>query len=571
MPRDPSVEQRTPTTEGRLIILTLAAILVVALVAHLTGRPTARERGSLASLLDSRSSVAFIFLVSFAVLWYSWGAITPIPSVHDELAYVLQAQIFAQGKWALPSQPIPAFWEQPHVLVEPTVAAKYFPGHAIVMSVGALVGWLPLMPLVLQSCIAALLFVLVRRIASGGVALLTWILWLTTPMVLYFGASYYSESTTTLSWLCGWYALLEWRASRRLRWLLAVAFFTAWGAVTRPLTGVAYAIPMGIVVLYDVITGRRWRDLALALGAGLVVLAILPIWSAHTTGDWRVTPLLLYTRMYMPYDVPGFGLLTTPPAHAIPPELVQLNTAYSAMHVDHLPSNLPRIFAMRARYLSVSVWGVTSGVIGLFALVGIRTLTRETAFAVGTGVLLLIVYLAFATPAQWTLYYYESVPGYAYLSAAGLAWLASLFGRPRAVPPAPTFSWRSPRWTRALVFGGLGLALPGLVALRIIHLQHREDRVRLLRFYALLATIHDTRAVMFVRHSTAHDPHVQFVQNSAHPLRERIWVVYDRGDRENARLLSYAPERKAYLFDEARGRTYNYEPRKSALTASGVR
>ena len=546
-----------------MITLTLAAILIVALVAHFSGRPTVRERGSLASFLDSRTCVALVFAVTFAVLWYSWAAWSPIPSVHDELAYVLQAQIFAQGKWSLPAQPFPAFWEQPHVLVEPTVAAKYFPGHAIAMSPGALIGWPALMPLVLQSCNAALLFVLARRVASGAVGLLTWVLWLTTPMVLYFGPSYFSESTTTVCWLGGWYSLLEWRETRRLHWLLGVAFFTAWDAVTRPLTGVAYAIPMGIVVMHDVIKGRRWRDFGFAVAAGLIVLAILPVWSAYTTGDWRLTPLMLYTRMYMPYDVPGFGLLTTPPAGHITPELLQLNNVYGSMHIDHFPSNLPRIFAARALYLSVSVWGVTSAIMGVFAFIGLRTLSRETAFAVGSGVFLLVVYLVFATPAQWTLYYYESVPAYAYLSAAGLAWAASLIGRPRGVAPAPTFDWRSPRWTRALLLGAMILALPGVVALQIIHGQHISDKAKLMRFYQLLSTIHDDRAVMFVRHSSMHDPHVQFVQNTAHPSTERVWVVYDRGDRENARLLAYAPERKAYLFDELSGRTYVYDPRAS--------
>jgi hypothetical protein len=112
-----------------------------------------------------------------------------------------------------------------------------------------------------------------------------------------------------------------------------------------------------------------------------------------------------------------------------------------------------------------------------------------------------------------------------------------------------------------MCIGALLLALPGVVALKIIHGQHIGDKVKLVRFNRLLATIHDERAVMFVRHSPAHDPHVQWVQNTAYPKTERVWVVYDRGERENARLLSYAPERKAYLFDEVSGKTYVYDPR----------
>ena len=544
-----------------MITLTLAAIVLLAVLAHFAGRRATAERPRLlARVLDGRAVSGVVFVTTFFVLWYSWASLNPIPVVHDEMAYVLQAQIFARGLWALPSQPFPEFWEQAHVLVEPAVAAKYFPGHALLVSLGALVGWLPLMPLVLQSGSAVLMFVLARRLASHGVACLTWIVWLFTPMVLYFGPSYFSEATTTFCWLAGWYALLQWRATGRRRWLLAVALFTGWDVITRPLTGLAYAIPIGVVVLHDVVAGRRWRDLAWALVVGTAILAILPVWSAKTTGDWRVTPLGLYTRMYMPYDVPGFGLITTPPSHAVTPELAQLNATYRAVHVNHFPSTLLATLGERAHYLRISVWGVSSGILSVFAILGVFTLNAESGFSVGTGLFLLLVYLVFATPAPWTLYYYESVPAYAYLSAAGMAWAAAWIGRPGASRMSATFSWRSPRWTGALLASGLVFALPGAVALRLIHAQHVSDRKYLVRFGTLLQSIRDHRAVVFVRHAPTHDEHVTFVRNSAYPVDERVWVVYDRGETENARLLDFAPDRKAYLFDEVQGRTYLYDP-----------
>ena len=542
-----------------MITLSIAAILLVAVLAHLSGRWATLARDGVARGLDSRAVLAVVFVTTFGVLWYSWAAWNPIPVVHDEMAYVFQAQVFARGMWALPAPPFPAFWEQPHFLIEPTVTIKYFPGHSLVLALGALVGWLALMPLVMQTTIGVLLYVLARRVSSGAVALLAWIIWLFTPMVLYFGPSYFSEATTTVCWLAGWYALLEWRSTRRLPWLLAVALFTGWDAITRPLTGLAYAIPIAIVVLRDVMAERRWRDLALATLVGAAVLGILPLWSAHTTGDWRVTPLALYTRMYMPYDVPGFGMITTPPAHALTPDLAQWNNIYSAIHVTHLPGNLLTILGQRVLYLFISTWGVTSGLLGVFAILGLLTLRAESAFAAGSGVVLILVYLVYATPAQWTLYYYEATPAFTYLSAAGLAWAASMLGRPTGSPPSPEFNWCSPRWTPALVAGALVLALPGIVALRLIHAQHISDGRALKRFDTLLASIHDPKAVVFVRYEGTHNPHVTFVRNVAKPEAERIWVVYDRGDAENARLLATVPERTAYLFDESRGRTYQYD------------
>lgn len=541
------------------LTLAIVAILSIAAIAHLSAH--ASERGAMARLLDSRAILVAVFAVTFLTLWYAWASAHPFPRVQDEMAYVLQAEIFARGKWALPSPPLPAFWEQPHVLVEPVLASKYFPGHSLLLTLGAWVGWLPLMPLVLGACSGTLLFVLARRVASGAVAFFAWTTWLFMPIVLYYGPSYFSESTTTFSWLAGWYALLEWRETRRARWLAAVAVATGWCAITRPLTAVAYAIPIAVVVLADVVRGARRGQLAIAIGAGCIVIGILPLWSARTTGDWRVMPHTVYTRMYMPYDVPGFGFDSTPPSRHLTPEIEQLNREYGSAHVRHTIARLPVILGERGDYLSVRLWGTSVGILMLFALLGLLTLNATTALPVITSLFLVLTYLLYAHPASWTLYYFESSPAFAYLTAAGVAWAASLIGRPRGAPNNATFNWRSPRWTRALVTGSVVLLLPGLVTLKAFRGQHIVDRRFLSRFARQVGDIPATRAILFVRQSPEHSGHVTYVHNVADLAHERVWVVYDRGSAENAKLLALAPGRTAFLFDEVIGRAAPYTPR----------
>jgi hypothetical protein len=456
--------------------------------------------------------------------------------------------------------PIPAFWEQPHVLVVPTLAGKYFPGHSLVLVVGTLLGWPPLMPLVLQATSAAILFVLARRLANGGVALLAWVIWLTTPMVLYLGPSYFSEGTTTACWLAGWYALLRWREVRATRWLLIVAFFTGWNAITRPLTGVAYAIPVGIVVLHDVMRNRRWKDLAIAFALGTAVVSLLFVWSARTTGDWRLMPGSLYTRQYMPYDVLGFGMNATPPTRALTPQLAQVADLYGPFHVTHLPSTLLSSLRERVRYLLVHLSGASGGVLLVFALLGLVTMRRVVAFAAGTCVLLVVTYLAYATPPQWALYYYETAPVYAFLAAAGIAWAASWRGRPSGMALSPGYTWTSRRWSAALAGGAVALMLPGAVTLSKLRVQHVRDRRFISHFDAQLASIRDPRAVVFVRYAPTHNPNAAFVRNVVDPSTAPVWSVYDRGPGENARLLALAPGRAAYLFDETRDRILRYDP-----------
>lgn len=548
-----------------MLTLCLVAIAIVALLAHLVGRAEGYAPGVAARALESRAMVGVVFALTLLVIRQSEGSWHPIPVVQDEMAYVLQARILAQGRWSVPSPPIPYFWEQPQVLVQPVVAAKYFPGHPLLLAVGALAGWISIVPWLLQALAGSLLFVLARRVASGVVALLAWVLWVGAPMELFYASSYFSQATTVVCWLAGWYALLEWRTTRRRRWLLAVAVAVGWCAITRPLTGVAYAIPIGVVVLRDVVRQRRWADLGAALALGLAVLAIIPLWSARTTGSWRVTPLGLYTRQYRPYDVPGFGLDTTPPALAISPELERLNSQDYAHHRAHRPSALPKALVTRWRPLSMMIWGGSGGALFVFALLGLATLTAPSAFALAGSVMLLLTYLAFAAPPPWTLYYYESVPAYAFVTAAGLAWACAQIGRPVRRAWTAAYDWRSPRWTAPLVTGALLFFVVGLAQAQFFAASHRTGRRRHDHFAVTLSQVPPGRGVVFVRYAPFHDANMTYVRNSADLAAERLWVVRDLGAAENARLLALAPGRTPYLYDEASGRIQPYPTAAGAL------
>ncbi len=133
-----------------------------------------------------------------------------MPKSHDENAYLLQAGIFAQGRWSDPPPPLPEFFEQMHVLSQPRRAAKYPPGHALVLAPGVALGVPAAVPVALAGASGALLFALARRAANAAVAGLAWLFWLAPSHPLYFRASYLSEGTTSLLWLAGWWALAEW-------------------------------------------------------------------------------------------------------------------------------------------------------------------------------------------------------------------------------------------------------------------------------------------------------------------------------------------------------------------------
>ena len=61
-------------------------------------------------------------------------------TVHDERAYLLQAEIFARWHWTAPAPPLASFFEQMHVFIEPAVFAKYPPAHALTLAPGIWLG-----------------------------------------------------------------------------------------------------------------------------------------------------------------------------------------------------------------------------------------------------------------------------------------------------------------------------------------------------------------------------------------------------------------------------------------------
>lgn len=530
--------------------MNLIALAVLAVLGWRLRRSPSRPASEPASALSSRWIVGVVALVTAAVMWWCWD--NPMATVHDELAYLLQAQIFARGRWSLPSPVVPEFFEQAYMLVVPVLASKYPPGFSLVLALGVMVGAPMLVPLVLHAGSASLLFVLARRLTNGGIALLTWVLWLSSPSVLLFGPRYFSETVTTACWLGSFLCLLNWRDTGRRRWLLGLAFLVGWGAITRPLTMLLFAIPIGVVVVELVRRRRAWRDLALAFAVGVAVLAIIPLWSARTTGSWRVSPLTLYIRQYTPWDVPGFGFNQRPPERELTPDLEKLRKVLGIVHAEHTVTALPSIAAMRMRAIRSGIWGGPRELLIPFAVLGLATVGMEMGVALAAAVMLILGYLSFAMYASWTLYYYESFPIFAFLTASGLGLALAALAR-RDDTALHTIGWRAPRLANLAATGAL-LFLPaaGMVVRVARHLQHIQHVARQV-FNDRVATIGAPRAVVFVRYAATHDPHVSFVRNSADPERERVWVAYDRGPADNVRLLAHVPDRVPYLFDEATG------------------
>lgn len=527
------------------IVSALAVVTAVGLAAR-WGSPELSK--PLERALESRFAPVVLGALTALLSVWMWGSLSAPAVIHDESAYLLQARIFASGHLSAPPPALPEFFEQYHVLLTPRLAPKYLPGHALMLVPGIWLGLPGLMPVLLGGVAAGLLFALSRRVAGCWVAALSWMISLTSPADVVWRCMYLSESTSSAVWLGAAWFLLRWWEGGRSRDLVFVALLCAWLAITRPLTAIAVAFPVGVVVLVGVWRRQAFAALGSALAAGLVVLCLVPVWNAASLRDWRTTPYAEYSRVYFPYQKLGFGVDPAPPLRALPADMVVYDAKYRRIHAAHTVRDLPRA-AVRRVYASCGAFlgeGVWRAPLGLFLLLGLLRLRGPAIFGLVSSLSLFVAYLAYAHPLDWLIYYAE---GHAFLAFAVALGLWQVLVRLSSESHAP------------LAAAALLALAPALGALDVVGvrrgIQHSLSYHR--GFAEALAKLPHEKAVVFVRYAPNHDVNDALVENPPDYDRARVWVAYDRG-RENARLLVLDPERVPYLFDEAASTLYPLPP-----------
>lgn len=531
-------------------------------MSHHAWRPLA----AIESALSHRLAVAVVAVATGVVFGWLWGSLNPLPWVYDEAAYLLQAKIFASGRWAAAGRPVPEFFEQVHVFVTPNLVPKYPPGHALLLVPGVWLGAPALVPLLFSAATGALVFWWARRLANPWVGLLAWITWVTAPDELFIRPSYLSQSSSTLLWLLGWSALAWWRTSGRTAGLVAFAGAAAMAGITRPVTAVAFLIPTGFWILRELVQTQRWRQVVPALALSLPILALAPVWSSATTGRAFPTPYSEYSRVYQPWDMPGFTASTAAPVRPPTPALERLRREQFPAYQSHTVDRLPAILLARLQGIAGKFWGYR----GLWEPTGLRWLLLVLAgigllglpapvwFLIANAVSLVLIYLWMPASPVWTVYYREVFPLLGLITAIGAwrvaTWLGGVIARRRD-------GWRAVDLAAVLVVLGLFVAVPG-IADRIAMAKQWQFQLRVgANNLRRVADAIPGRGVIFVSAGPPNEPYESLVWNEPDLDATRVWIVHDRGE-DNARLLRLSPDRKPYLFDPG-------NPRRVALWKPG--
>ena len=124
--------------EWMLASLALIAVFWAALAGIAWRFPEGgRLAGKLRTLLPTRGLlfvVAILPLLLRAMLLPLWPM--PDPYIQDEFSYLLQADTFAHGRVTNPTPALAEFFESGQILVRPSYASKYPPGHSFAMAIG---------------------------------------------------------------------------------------------------------------------------------------------------------------------------------------------------------------------------------------------------------------------------------------------------------------------------------------------------------------------------------------------------------------------------------------------------
>ena len=545
-----------------VVLVGLVLCVVLARRNEASGRELARL-DQLEHILASRTTPIALGVISALLVWWwvGWHR-NPAPMVQDEAAYLLQAALFARGRWTGEAPPLPEFFAQMHVLTDPVLASKYPPGLSLLLTPFVAIGFTALGLMIFAAITGALIFVLARRVAGGPVALLTWILWSSGSALLRYQGFVLSQTATVALWLGTFYFLLEYHTHRRSWALVAMGACVGMLAITRPVTAVALAIPVGIIVMRDVWRARAWRPLVFAMFVGTAIVTMLPLQNRMTTGDWRLSPLVVYSTRYTPFDFPAFGYTAPRDVAPLPPDLDSVRTFLSEARRQHTLPALPATLRSRAWYAALDIFSGWRAPLLLFALLGVLAMPPAALVALAASVGLLLTYAFHAHWAHWTAYYFEGYPAIVFASAVGLWAFAEWAIRRRPLWRRLELRPRSDVRVRAAMMALCAFVLiPAAIVLPRYRAAWQRTTAYQRQFIKALSRIEreSARSIVFVDYGRHHDVHSSLIWNVPDLATAKTWIAYERGP-DDLRLMRLAPERQAYVFRADEGQLTRLPP-----------
>ncbi len=413
-----------------------------------------------------------ISLVTILVTYYVTARyFEGIPHIEDEIAYVWQARVIADGKLTLASPPQPESFLVPFVVdYDGQRFGKYPLGWPAMLAVGVRLGIRTLINPLLAGLGVWLTYRWGKKVFGETVGIIAAALTLTSPFFLMNSGTLLSHTfglvlstAFALAWINGFG---ERDVSRRSLPTIAAGLSLGVLALTRPFTALAVALPFAFHGLY-LLVRSDWQTRRHVLAVGGLALglgAITFLWQYVVTGDALLNPYILW----WPYDKIGFGpgYGVTESGHSL--NLARINTRFS----------------LQVGYSDLFGWARYSWIFLPFGLLAAFMRRNWRGILIGAVFpSLVLLHMAYWVGA-WIFgprYYFEGLFSLTLLTGVGIAWVAGW-------PILPSESWpRYDGWKRfrplivmgmvaALVAGNLVYYTPlRLANLRGLYGMERSD------------------------------------------------------------------------------------------------
>ena len=561
------LERESPWLSPFFMELLFWLALIPAVLFFWKWQPRWMERLEGGFVRISRRKAASVLFVALLALALRLAVLpikpVPVPSVHDEFSYLMQAQTFNSGRLTNPPHPMWVHFETYHVNMQPTYQAMYPPGQAAFLALGLRFAgdpWFGVMLGIVLMCAA-----------------ITWMLqgWMPPQWALLGGIFCVLRFAVFGRWVDTYYGgglaalggALVLGAVPRIRRgqnavLSALLFATGLAllANTRQYEGFMLSlVPLGWLAHWLVTAGKRDRRLALkVVAAGLLVLvpvsAFMLYYNYRGTGHALTMPYVINQQTY----------------HVTKPFLWQ----------DQYPTPEYRHFEMKKFYLfhelpdylrSRHLWGLE------------EVLALKARIYYGAFLWPLLIAGVFA---MWFALKSRKLRMLPVVGLVLVAALAVVIWQPEAQYPAPGMAILIAimvlciRLARTVRIGdrsfGLGLAramCAGVLALLLGSIAYALWNPDSLDHYSLrippglerariVSELESTpgKHVVIVRRSYFSWPGFEWVYNDADIDASRIVWARDMGDELNQELANYYKDRKIWLLHADDRKLSAYRP-----------
>ncbi len=246
-----------------------------------------------AARFAARKRMAIVAIALAAILLriaLLWLFPVPLPAVHDEFSYLLEADTFAHGRLANPPHPMWVFLDTFHVLQRPTYASKYPPAQGAVLALGQLFShpWIGVLLSMAFMC-AAVTWMLQGWFRPGWALLGGVLVLLRFGLFSYWVNSYWGGAVAAAAGAMVLGAFPRIVHHQRPRDSIVLGVGAAILANSRPLEGFIFCLPVAIALVVWVSRARPAGSITgprLMLPA-LCFLALTAVFIGYY--NWRVT------------------------------------------------------------------------------------------------------------------------------------------------------------------------------------------------------------------------------------------------------------------------------------------